>query len=304
MVADVPLPGPPGRFDYQSFDPASGRLYIAHMGAGEILAFDTRRRRVVARAGDLPKATGVLAVPVLHRVYVSAAGSHQVAILDDSTLRIKGAVKGVTFPDGLAFAPEARKVFVSDEFGRREVVIDGATNRLRAMIPLGGEAGNTQYDSVGRQVLVAVQTRDELVAIDPRSERISGRFPLTGADHPHGVLIDPPRRLAFVANEGNSSLLVVDLRTMRVIAEHTVGKEPDVLAFDSDLRRLYVGSESGVVTGFSAGDSGLVRLGTYTAPHAHTVAVDPTTHEVYLPLADVKGRPVLRILTPADSTVR
>ena len=301
VVADVPLPGPTSRYDYQSLDPASGRLYIADMGAGRLIAFDTRRRRVASTAENLPKATGVLAVPSLHRVYVSAAGSHRVAILVDSTLATVGSVEDITFPDGLAFAPEAGKVFVSDEFGRREVVIDAATGRLRALIPLGGVAGNTQYDLVGRRVFVAVQTRNELVAIDPESERVSGRYRLPGADHPHGVLIDAPRRQAFVANEGNSKLLVVDLRTMRVTAEHAVGKEPDVLAFDPGLRRLYVASESGSVTVFSAEDSALLRLGTYTAPHAHTVAVDPTTHEVYLPLAEVNGQPLLRILAP-DST--
>jgi hypothetical protein len=39
-------------------------------------------------------------------------------------------------------------------------------------------------------------------------------------------------------------------------------------------------------------------VGEIKAPHAHTVAVDPRTHRVYLPLENVGGRPVLRILTP------
>ena len=298
FIADIPLPGGSSRFDYQSFDPASGRLYIAHMGAGEVIAFDTRSRQVVARAIGLPKATGVLAVPSLHRVYVSAPGSHQVAILVDSTLRSVARVEGITFPDGLAFAPGPGRVFVSDEFGRREVVIDAATNQKRATIPLDGEAGNTQYDSVGGQILVAVQTWNEVVSIDPRTERITGRYRLQGADHPHGVLIDSHRRLAFVANEGNNQLLAVDLGTMRVMAAYEAGKEPDVLAFDPKLRRLYVASESGVVTVFEEVERGLKLLGTYTAPGAHTVAVNPTTHEVYLPLANVGGQPVLRILSP------
>jgi DNA-binding beta-propeller fold protein YncE len=301
LVADVPLPGGSSRFDYQSFDPTTGRLYIAHMGAGELIAFDTRTRQVVARAGGLPKATGVLAAPGLHRVYVSAAGSHQVAVLDDSTLRRVAAIQGITFPDGLAFAPEVGKVFVSDEFGRREIVIDASTNQMRATIPLNGEAGNTQYDSVGRQIFVAVQTRNELVAIDPKTELVTGRYRLPGADHPHGVLIDAPARLAFVANEGNDRLQVVDLQTMRVTSEYEEGKEPDVLAFDPGLHRLYVASESGTVTVLEELESGLKVLGTYTAPQAHSVAVNPVTHEVYLPLANIRGHPVLRILAPLDS---
>src|SRR3954468_20260746 len=104
LVADVPLPGEPGRFDYQSLDPMTGRLYIAHMGTGEVIAFDTRTRQVTGTAGGLPKATGILAVPRLHRVYVSAAGSHALAILNYSTLATISIVKGITCPDGIAFA--------------------------------------------------------------------------------------------------------------------------------------------------------------------------------------------------------
>ena len=34
----------------------------------------------------------------------------------------------------------------------------------------------------------------------------------------------------------------------------------------------------------------------FVGPNAHTVAVDPATHRVYFPLADVGGRPVLRVM--------
>jgi hypothetical protein len=34
------LPGAAVRFDYQSFDPSSRRLYIAHMNASQLVVFD------------------------------------------------------------------------------------------------------------------------------------------------------------------------------------------------------------------------------------------------------------------------
>lgn len=37
-IADVPLPGPAVRFDYQSRDPTTGRLYIAHMNADHLIS--------------------------------------------------------------------------------------------------------------------------------------------------------------------------------------------------------------------------------------------------------------------------
>jgi 6-phosphogluconolactonase (cycloisomerase 2 family) len=89
---------------------------------------------------------------------------------------------------------------------------------------------------------------------------------------------------------------------MRVVGTHRVGDDPDVLAWDPAWRRLYVASESGVVSAFAAeGTSGaeLRALGELRLPHAHTVSVDPRTHRVYLPLENLAGRPVLRILLPS-----
>jgi DNA-binding beta-propeller fold protein YncE len=301
LVADVPLPGGSARFDYQSLDPATGRLYIAHMGAGRLLVFDTRKNAVIASAPGFPGVTGVLAVPSLGRVYAAVTGRHELVVVEPATLQIRARISGIRFPDGIAYAPEAGRIFVSDEFGRRDVVVDAGSDSLIGSVELGGEAGNTQYDSVAKRILVAVQTRNELVSIDPSSARIGSRYRLPGADHPHGFAIDAPARLAFVSCEGNARLLVVDLNTMRVIQSLAVGDEPDVLAMDAGLNRLYVASESGVVTVFQETGRLLNRLGEYRAPGAHSVAVDPATHRVYLPLKNVGGRPVLRILSPGRS---
>ena len=298
-VLDLPLPGPANRFDYQTIDPATRRLYISHMDAGRVVVVDLDSSRVVAEVAGTPRATGIWAVPSHHAVYVSAAGHHQVAVIDDRTLAITARVGGIEFPDGIAYAPAEDKVFVSDESGEADVVIDARTNTKRSTIALGGEAGNTHYDSVSRCILVAVQTRNQLVAIDPATERIVARYDLPGSDHPHGFTLDEPGRLAFVSSEESGVLQVVDLRTMRVLATHRVGDDPDVLAWDPEWRRLYVASESGVVSVFLAEGAELRSLGELRLPRAHTVSVDVRTHRVYLPLESLGGRPVLRILSPA-----
>jgi hypothetical protein len=127
LVREIALPGPANRFDYQSVDPAAGRIYINHMNAGRTIVFDADSAKVMGEVMDLPRATGVWAVPSHHHVYVSAAGAHEVAIIDDRTLKVVSRVGGIRFPDGIAYAPEADKVFVSDESGDADVVIDPKT---------------------------------------------------------------------------------------------------------------------------------------------------------------------------------
>ena len=302
VVTDVPLPGSASRFDYQSLEPASGRLFISHMGAGQLVVFDVRAGRVMANLDGFPTVTGVLAVPVEHRAYASATGDHAVVVVDDSTLRIVARVPGPRFPDGIAYAPEQRRVFVSDESGRRDVVIDAATNTVVAQIELGGEAGNTQYDAGSHCVVVAIQTANQLAVIDPATATIVRRITFDEAvRYPHGFYIDAPHRLAFLSGQESGTLGVLDLRTLQLRQVLPIGGDPDVLAFDPSLGRLYVAAESGVVALFEERDGSLGQLGWYRAPKAHSVAVDPATHRVYLPLANVSSHPVLRVLVPSDS---
>lgn len=300
-VVDVPLPGHASRFDYQSFDPITKMLYFTHMGDGKLVVFDTARRRVVAHLPDFPTATGVLVVPELNRVFISVAGRHEVAVVDTRSLKVLVRIAAGDFPDGLAYAPEVHKVFVSDESGGREIVIDANTLRRVNTIEMGGEIGNTQYDSASHRILVNVQSRNQLVIIDPQTDTIVDRHTLKGCTctGPHGLLVREPDRLAFAACEKDARLLMVDLESFQVKQVLSTGDGPDVLAFDPGLQRLYVATESDIVSVFQLHDGSLAKLeDLVVAPHAHTISVNPENHEVYMPLQNIAGHPVLRILRP------
>jgi DNA-binding beta-propeller fold protein YncE len=301
-VVDIPMPGPAVRFDYQSIDAEDGRLYISHMNADQLVVFDTRKREVVSNLDGFKRVHGVLAVPQIGRVYASVTGEQRVAAVDMKTLKTVATAGPVTYPDGLAYAPATKKIFVSDEHGGSDAVVDTASSKLIANIPLGGEAGNTVYDPGSGHIFVAVHDVNQLVGIDPASMKIIGRYALPGLKNPHGIALDVSNRLAFVAGEANHSLAVFDLNTMKLISVHQVGEDPDVLAFDPDLNRLYVSAESGTVTVFQENDRGLKLIGQIYMPHAHTVSVDPKSHLVYFPLENIDGHPLLRIMIPADQT--
>ena len=300
QVADIPMPGPAVRFDYQNLDVEHNRLYIAHMNADQLVVFDMKKRRVVANLDGFKRVHGVIAVPDISRVYASVTGEHQVAAVDMNTLKTVATTGPVTYPDGLAYSPATRRVFVSDERGDADAVVDSASGKLLTNIPLGGGAGNTVYDSGSGHILVAVHSLNELVEIDPAPMKIIGRYSLPGIKNPHGIALDVVNRLAFVAGEENHSLGVFDLKSKKVLSIHEVGEDPDVLAFDPGLKRLYVSAESGKVTVLEENERGVKTIGQLYMPHAHTVSVDPKTHLVYFPLENVGGHPLLRIMKPVS----
>jgi DNA-binding beta-propeller fold protein YncE len=221
--------------------------------------------------------------------------------LDPATLKELARLPVGRFPDGLAYAPSPGAIFISDENGGAEIVVDAHTDKKVDSIPLGGGVGNSQFDPAAKQIVVAVGDKDELALIDPVRNHVTDRIKVKKGSHPHGVYVEPAAHLAFVAGEDDASLVVVDLDSKKAAAEFNVGTEPDVLAFDPELKRLYIASESGVVSIFKEVGRGLVKIEDgYIDPAAHTVAVDPKTHQVFFPLKDVNGSPVLRIMAPAD----
>jgi DNA-binding beta-propeller fold protein YncE len=319
QVGDFPLGEGTGRIDYQAVDSTMQRLYIAKMAAGTLLVFDIRQNKLVTELAGFPKVTGVLAVPELHRVYASvpgagiipsivvglgmvglSSGRGEVAILDTTDMHEIARLPGGVFPDGLAYDPKDRKIFVSDEFGAAVLAIDAGTDRFLGRVEAGGEVGNVRYDPITQKLYAPIQSRDELAVIDPVGALLVAHYALPGCEHPHGLAIAPGAAVGYVACDGNDLLVTVDLVAEKMLDRQALGHDPDVLAIDPDMRRLYVASESGNLSSFDiAATTAPISLGdVFVGIDAHSVIVDPTTHRLYLPLADVNGRSVMRVLAP------
>ena len=211
-IATVLLPGAATRFDYESLDPNTQRLFIAHLAASEIVVFDVKINRVVGTIPDVEHVHGVLAVPELGRVYATATGSNEVAVIDARTLKVVARVPAGTYPDGMAFDSDDRTLYVSDEHGDTDTVIDTTSNKRIATIPVGGDVGNTQYDARSHRIYVNVQTTGELVAIDPSNKAVVGRYPVPGCKSNHGLQLDDEHRRGYIACEDNATLVVFDLK--------------------------------------------------------------------------------------------
>ena len=301
-VADVPLPGGASRLDYQCMDDGRGRLYIAHLGANRLTVFDTRNQRVISEVADLKSVHGVVAVPELHRVYATATGTNELAVIDDETFRVLARVPAGDYPNGLAYDARDAKLYISNNRGGTESVIDARTNKALSPVEIGGGGGNTYYDPPSNHIFVTIHGINDLAEIDPGVDKVIARYHLTGVENCHSLTMDTIKRLAFISCGGTAPKLVLfDLKAKRQAGLYAIGAHPDVLAFDQDMGRLYVSSESGIVSVFDEQDGGIKKVGeAYLAPNAHSVAVDQKSHLVYFPLENLNGRPVLRIMKPSD----
>lgn len=300
LVREIQLRGDTSRWDYQTYDPVTHSLYIAHLGQSQVIAFDTQTQKVVGVVDNVSSVHGLVVAPDIQRLFASATGRDEIDVIDTNTLKVLAAIPGGSYPDGIAYVPDMSRIFVSDEQGSGDTVVDVRTNRVVGQVDLGGDIGNSQYDLATQSVYVAVGSSDELAAIDPRTNAVVAKYPLPGCQGAHGVQIDVAgNHRVFIACERNSKLMVFDLGTKRPGALFDVGDVPDVLALDSSLGRLYVAAESGPMTVFDVALPGVKQIAQGSAgPNAHTVAVDPQTHILYLPIVNPSGQSVLRELQP------
>ena len=294
-VGEVPLPGDNSRFDYASLDAQRGLLFIAHLGASEVVEVDIHANQVVRTIPNISQVHGVLVVGPLNRVYATATGANQVVAIDETTGAEIGRAPTGQYPDGLAYDPRRNAIWTTNETGGTETVVDAATLQPKGTVALGGEVGNVGYDQDSDRMLVAVQGRNDLAVIDPAALTVVQRVALPGCQHPHGLSVDGPDRLVFVACDQNATLLTIDQTKWTVTAADPVGEDPDVLAYDPFAHRLYVAAESGTLTTLDLRDHTVAVTGSgRVADGAHVVAVDPGTHRSYYPVpAGSNGHPAL-----------
>lgn len=184
--------------------------------------------------------------------------------------------------------------------GSALTVIDAEANTVIARIDMGGEVGNVQYDPATTKIYAPIQSRNELAVVDPKLNRLFDHYPIPGGRHPHGLWIAPDGLTAYVACDEDDRLLVVELEGGKVLATLPLGRDPDVLADDAGLKRLYVASERGMLSVFDVSTPAKpVKLGdAFVGANARSVAVDPGTHRLFLPLRDLNGAAVMRVLEP------
>jgi len=296
-IGVVTLPGRSTRFDYVSLDPARHLLVIAHLGDSEVVAIDAQTRHVAWRAPGIASAHGVTVAASAGRVFATATDTDELVALDEASGHELFRSPTGRFPDGVAFDPTTATVWVSNKDGGSESVFDASDGRQLVTVPVGGDVGNVQFDESSRRMVVAVGQSNELVLFTSGATTVDAHRPLPGCRGAHGVAVGAGR--AFVACEDNARVLSVDLESGRIAGTGPTGEMPDVVALDATRQLLYVAAESGVVAAFDVGRDGLKALGkAKLADGAHTIASDPSTGFIYLPLPSLSGGPGVEILSP------
>ncbi|MGZ5618837.1 MAG: YncE family protein [Usitatibacter sp.] len=282
--------GGSGGWDFLSVDEKRHRLYVSR--GDHVQVVDTRTGKVVADLLGTAGVHGVALAQDLGLGFTSNGRSDSVTVFDLNTFAVVETVKVTgANPDAILYEPFSKRVLTFNGRSANITAIDAATRRIVGTLEVSGKPEVAVADGRGK-VFVNIEDRNSIAVIDAATLAVSKYWPLGSCDGPTGLAIDRQRdRLFSVCH--NKKMIVVDGKSGDVIQELPIGSEVDGAAFDPELNLAFSSNGDGTVTIVKSSESGRFAVvdTVGTQKSARTIALDSTTHRIYLPAASFAPPP-------------
>jgi YVTN family beta-propeller protein len=275
--------GGEGKWDYPSVDSASHRLYLSR--GTHVMIVDTDSGKAVSDIPDTPGVHGIAIAGELGRGYISVGKSNQVKVFDLSTHQVVASIEVGSKPDAILYDEKTHQVFAFNGHSDNVSVIDARTSSIVSTVALGGGPEFAEADGSGT-IFVNIEDKNEVAALDARQHKITARWPLPGCEGPTGLALDVAHHRSFSVC-ANAKMTILDTSTGKAIATLPIGAHADAVVFDRDRQDAFSANGDATLTVVHEADANhfVVAQVVKTAPGARTIALDGTTHKMYLPSA-------------------
>lgn len=288
VIREIPVGGE-GGWDYLVADAATRRLYVSHATQVEVLDMDSGA--VVGKILKTPGVHGIALASDLGRGFTSNGRAATVTIFDLKTLATQGEVPTGKNPDAILFDPATQRVFTFNRGSSDSTVIDASNGSVVGTIPLGGHPEFAATDGAGH-VYVNLQDKNAVADLDSRKLTVEHQWPLAPGEDPTGMAIDTQNHLLFIGC-GNQMMVVMSTHDGHVTTTLPIGSGVDANAFDLETGLAFSSNGEGTLTVIreDAPDKFHMVENVKTQKGARTMALDPKTHEVFLPIAEYGPAP-------------
>ncbi|HEX4849525.1 MAG TPA: YncE family protein, partial [Puia sp.] len=154
-------------------------------------------------------------------------------------------------------------------------------------IPVGGKPEEAASDGKGK-LYVNLEDKSMIAVVDLNTNKVISTWPLAPGEGPTGLAIDVNTGRLFAGCD--KTLIVMDAANGKIVDKLPIGDGCDGVAFDKELKYVFASCGEGVLSVVKelSADQFKVIDNVPTKRSARTIALDPNTHEVFLPAADLE----------------
>ncbi len=289
FLTEIPIGGE-GGWDILTVDPAARRLYVSH--STKVVVVDLEKNAVIGEITDTPGVHGFIAVPETGRGFSTNGKENRSSVVDLTTLKTISKIDTGENPDAFAYDGKRGELYIFNHSGNSATVIDAKNAKAIATIPLGGSPEFGVSDDAAGRVYCNLEDKNEVAVIDATKHEVVARWPLAPGTEPTGIALDAAHHRLF-ATCHNKMMQMLDTTTGKVVGSVPIGAGVDGCAFDDAAQLAFASCGEGTTTiAKEEGPEKLTVVQTLkTERSARTMALDPTTHRIYLPSAQFEPAP-------------
>lgn len=283
----ISLPGE-GFWDYITVDEINGKIYQSHNYMVQVV--DIKSGKLVGTITDTKAVHGIALVHELNKGFTSNGRDSSVTVFNMQTLEKIGKIR-VTGqnPDAILYDPFSKRIFTGNARNRTFTVINAVNNMVVGTIFLDGKPEAIVTDEKGK-IYVNIGEANVIEVIDAMTMKVLGHWPVGPGEQPTGLALDNENHRLFSVC-GNKLMMVVDAVSGKVITSLPIGEGCDGVAFDPGFKRIYASNGEGTLTVVQIENPNKYRV-IETVPTqrgARTLALNKTSHRIYLPTAEFEA---------------
>lgn len=289
-VAKTYTLGGDGFWDYLTFDPGSGRLFIGRND--RVMVVDANSGKLVGEVHGLMRAHGIAIDHAHDRGFATSGGNATVVVFNLRTLKVIGKTKVDADDDAIQFDPYSGHIFTFNGDAHTASVIDPATDKLIGTVELGAKPEFGVPDGQGK-LYVNLESTSQMAEIDAATMKVTRRWSLAPCHSPSGLAIDAVHHILFSVCR-NRVMAISNAESGKVIAHLPIGPGADAARYDAGTGLAFASTgRDGAITIVHEVSPTRFRVvqRVKTQLGARTMGLDPATHRLYTVTASFKPRP-------------
>jgi YVTN family beta-propeller protein len=213
---------------------ASGKIYVTCDLSRKLLVIDPAKKSIEAAIDTEGTGHWVAVLPDANKAYIANKNDKlYVTVIDLKSRKIVNRVPAPNGTQGIAASPDGKRVIVADYGEPAILIIDTATDKVLDKVTLQGNpksAFKPRYTPDGGMILVCNQGQGQVNIIHVQDLHGKQDVLQVGKD-PMGFAVSADGKTALVANHGDGTVSVIDLKAGAVVKTFKAGTGIETLSY-------------------------------------------------------------------------